>query len=93
VKLPHLIHHDPDWQVIGANQYHQCRCGARRVRNAYANRAGPVAAGWPPLLSRHGYPLHDTGWAKPPPSGWDTDGRDAIRMTRPATFPPPPVPT
>lgn len=58
------FHRDPNWQIIGANAYYRCKCGAQRVRMAYANIAGPVEPGWPDLIDKHGRSLHDTGWMK-----------------------------
>lgn len=56
------IHRDPDHMVIGANVYYLCKCGAKRVRRAYSNLAGPVDVGWPGLRDKHGFPVDDTGW-------------------------------
>jgi len=62
VKLPHLIHRDPHWQIRGLFAYYQCSCGRRRVRWVYRNLYGPVDPGWPPLRDEHGLELVDSGW-------------------------------
>jgi len=65
VKLPHLIHRDPAWEIRGIHAYYECRCGARRVRRFYRNRSGPTEQGWPQLTDRHGQPRDDSGWQRP----------------------------
>ena len=62
-KLTHF-HWDPDWQVTGANAYHECRCGARRVRRLSNRTFSPVTPGWPSLVDRHGMPRFDSGWQR-----------------------------
>lgn len=63
MKWPHF-HSDPNWRVVGANAYYECRCGARRVRRAYSNLGSPVEPGWPRMADSHGMPRNDTGWVK-----------------------------
>ena len=74
MKFPHLFHRDPDWQYRGVHIYYQCRCGARRVRQAHANWDGPAELGWPPLRDRHGVPVTDSGWRKMVPASTRKDG-------------------
>jgi hypothetical protein len=62
MKLPHFIHRDPNWQQRGFYAYHQCRCGARRIRKVPWGHSGPAEPGWPPLVDRHGRPITDSGW-------------------------------
>lgn len=68
------IHRDPSWQLVGCHKYEQCRCGARRTTEAYANRCGPVAPGWPRCRDEHGRPARSSGWVMPPAGGWTTSG-------------------
>ena len=64
MKLPHLVHRDPHWRIIGVHRYYQCKCGARRVMRAYSNLMGPVDPGWPDLFDKHGQFLDDSGWVR-----------------------------
>ena len=68
------IHRDPTWQLVGTHRYRQCRCGARRTTEAYANLFGPVAPGWPRCRDEHGRSTRSSGWVMPPPGGWTTSG-------------------
>jgi hypothetical protein len=71
------IHRDPNWQMHGANAYHQCKCGARKTVAMYANLASPTTPGWPHLVDRHGVGLRSSGWQSPPVEGWrDTSHLD-----------------
>ena len=74
IRLPHVIHRDPNYQIRGANVYLQCTtCGARRVlRGAYRGgpNSSPVAPGWPVILNWRNVPISDTGWVKKPNQGW-----------------------
>ena len=64
MKLPHLCW-DRDWQADGIFACYQCRrCGARRTRRITLRSTGPVQAGWPAPVDRHGMPVMDTGWQK-----------------------------
>jgi len=76
------IHRDPGWQLVGTHRYHQCRCGARCVTEAYANQKGPVAPGWPTCRDKHGQATLSSGWVMPPAGGWETPGypESQIRM-------------
>jgi hypothetical protein len=78
-------HRDPDWQLVGVWQYHHCRCGAVRIRRAYANLLGPAHWRWSRLLvDRHGQPLKDSGWRTG--TGLERPDRDL-----PERIPPPPA--
>jgi hypothetical protein len=70
MRLPHLIHTDPHWQLAGVFALAECRCGARRIRWVSRRVYSPRPAGWPPLMDQHGMPVADSGWHKPPPGGW-----------------------
>lgn len=59
------IHRDPDWQDTGIFRLYECRCGAKRVRRVSLRMYGPIPAGWPSLLDRHGRSVEDSGWVKP----------------------------
>jgi hypothetical protein len=60
-------HYDPDWRRENVHDYFECRCGARRVRRAFANLDGPLTrpGWWPLLVDEHGRHLDDSGWVKP----------------------------
>ena len=59
------IHRDPNYYLDNVWYCYQCRCGARRVRLAYANIIGPEPAGWPRAIDRHGAAVNDSGWVAP----------------------------
>jgi hypothetical protein len=56
------VHRDRNYQLDGCWYRYECRCGARRTRQAYANMMGPVPAGYPDPRDRHGNALSDSGW-------------------------------
>ncbi|MCP3820083.1 hypothetical protein NLX86_18880 [Streptomyces sp. A3M-1-3] len=62
MKLPHLFHRDPNWQISGIFAYHQCRCGARRTVHVARNYYGPTEPGWPEPKDKHGRLLVKSGW-------------------------------
>ncbi|WP_327655710.1 hypothetical protein [Streptomyces sp. NBC_00483] len=64
LHLPHLIHRDPHWQVMGAYAYYRCRCGAKRTRRLAVHMFGPIAIGWPTPQDRHGRPVAVSRWQR-----------------------------
>jgi hypothetical protein len=59
-KLFH-IHIAETSQILNVWRCDQCRCGARRTRQAYTNLLGRVPTGWPVPEDRPGM-LEDSGW-------------------------------
>jgi len=97
MRWPHF-HSDPNYQLDGCHYYYVCKCGARRITEAYSNLYGPPKPGWGALLqNRHGEWKHDSGWLilKDPPSidaTWDVyDFPSAsLEMFPPKEIPQPP---